>query len=278
VIYIYRPAVSEGGRALEDALNDIGVPARFSQGKLIRERFRAERDKIVCWGAKWSGAGADTAVNNVDVVNKFTEATRLQAGGVRTVQVSRVRPADRPAVRGDFIFDSNTVRLSEQQARDLTARIQAYLDAPLPPAETWVARRNAHVGGDDLREGIQAGDFYSRKEPITSEYRVHIWKGKSIRAGQKVKRDGFETTAHPWIRSYESGWRVNYSEFKSSKAMRELAAKAVETLGLTFGAVDLGELADGSLLVLEVNRAPGIEGGTTGTYAERIKTWVETGE
>jgi hypothetical protein len=276
VIYIYRPAVSEGGRALEDALNDIGVPARFSQGKLIRERFRADRDKIVCWGAKWSGAGADTAVNNVDVVNKFTEATRLQAGGVRTVQVSRVRPASRPAVRAPFNMGLSSV--TEQQARNLIENLQAYLAEPLPPAETWVARRNAHVGGDDLREGIQAGDFYSRKEPITNEYRVHIWKGKSIRAGKKVKRDGFETTAHPWIRSYESGWRVNYSEFKSSKAMRELAAKAVETLGLTFGAVDLGELADGSLLVLEVNRAPGIEGGTTGIYAERIKTWVETGE
>jgi hypothetical protein len=37
--------------------------------------------------------------------------------------------------------------------------------------------------------------------------------------------------------------------------------------------VDIGVRADGSLLVLEVNRAPGLEGGTITRYADAIRKW-----
>ena len=46
MLYIYRPRVSEGARLLEDALNDSGVPTRFTQGRLLRERFRPDRDRV----------------------------------------------------------------------------------------------------------------------------------------------------------------------------------------------------------------------------------------
>ena len=34
------------------------------------------------------------------------------------------------------------------------------------------------------------------------------------------------------------------------------------------------ERADGSLLVLEVNRAPGLEGGTIDAYTDAIRQWI----
>jgi glutathione synthase/RimK-type ligase-like ATP-grasp enzyme len=80
--------------------------------------------------------------------------------------------------------------------------------------------------------------------------------------------------AHEWIRSFDSGWRIQYDEYKSNKATRALAAQACDALGLQFGAVDIGRRADGSYLVLEVNRAPGIEGGTVERYATAIAGWV----
>lgn len=273
MIYIYRPAVSEGGKALEDALNDMGTPARFTQGRLLRERFRPDRDKLVCWGARWEQTAIpdNLAINNIPLRNKFQEANHLRAANVATVEVSRAKPATVAATRPAFTLPASSY--TEAQLRQLIERASAHLAQPLPPASVWLARRNSHVGGDDLRQALQVGDFYSRQEAITNEYRIHIWRGKSIRAGEKTPREGFEGRAHPWIRSYESGWRVNYTGFQSTRPMREMAAAAVEALGLTFGAVDLALKSDGSLMVLEVNRAPGVEGGTTDTYAEWISKW-----
>jgi glutathione synthase/RimK-type ligase-like ATP-grasp enzyme len=61
-----------------------------------------------------------------------------------------------------------------------------------------------------------------------------------------------------------------------SPAHRNLAKKAVESLGLTFGAVDIGRKADNSLIVLEVNRAPGLEGNTINAYANAIVRYLAT--
>jgi hypothetical protein len=271
MLYIYCPRPSEGANELEDALNDAGVPARRTQGKLIRERYRPDRDRIICWGAALpAGTGGANILNNVAPTPKFDEAQRLAAAGVPTVTVSRTRPQVGPATRGSFDLGLNI--LSEIQVRAMMTRMQAWLDAPLPPAETWLPRRNNHMGGSDLRTPPAAPDFWSRREPIVEEIRIHSFLGKSIRAGIKVPREGMN--AHEWIRSFDSGWRIRYDEYKSKKDTRELAAKAVEALGLHFGAVDIGRRADDTLLVLEVNRAPGVEGGTTARYAEAIAGWV----
>jgi glutathione synthase/RimK-type ligase-like ATP-grasp enzyme len=56
--------------------------------------------------------------------------------------------------------------------------------------------------------------------------------------------------------------------------MREIAAAAVTALGLDFGAVDLAQRPDGTLFVLEVNRAPGVEAGTAVAYAQAIQRWL----
>jgi hypothetical protein len=160
----------------------------------------------------------------------------------------------------------------EQERR----RKQEYDAQPAPLAEEWLGRRNNHVGGADLLAVPAQPDYYSRKENIVEEYRIHMFLGKSIRAGKKEKQatrpDG-RTPAHPWIRSFDAGWKINYQGFKSNEAMRDLANKALKALKLDFGAVDLGKLADGSYIVLEVNRAPGVEGGTAETYAKKIIAW-----
>jgi hypothetical protein len=167
--------------------------------------------------------------------------------------------------------------INEAVARHLVRHLQEWLDAPLPVAAEWLPRRNNHMGGRDLlRHDMGAGvdvDFWSKKENIVEEYRLHIFNGKSIRAGVKVHREDFPNP-HPWIRSFDAGWRIHYAGFSSTKEMRTLAAAAVKALGLTFGAVDIAKRADGTLMVLEVNRAPGIEGGTVEAYAEKIAAYV----
>jgi hypothetical protein len=133
----------------------------------------------------------------------------------------------------------------------------------------WLPRRNRHVGGNDL---LRAPDFYARRERLVHEFRVHTFQGRSLRAGEKIHRVGIDFQPHPWIRAHQTGWRVSYRGV--AKPIRRLARSAVAALGLDFGAVDIGQREDESLLVLEVNRAPGIEAGTLAAYTHAIKEWA----
>jgi len=140
------------------------------------------------------------------------------------------------------------------------------------PTAVWLPRSNHHVGGNDLLDPPDSPNYFSKRETLVREYRIHSFLGRSIRAGIKVPREGVRQ--HEWIRSFDGGWKISYDNFESTEAQRKLAAKAVKTLGLDFGAVDIGEKADGTLMVLEINRAPGLEGGTVAAYANAIQRWL----
>lgn len=94
------------------------------------------------------------------------------------------------------------------------------------------------------------------------EYRVHIFKGKSIRISEKDfyideegKRDYTTKKPHHEI-----------------KHVRRAAKKALKAVGLDFGAVDI--LADDEKCwVLEVNAAPGLGGSMPRVYATAFKKW-----
>jgi len=96
------------------------------------------------------------------------------------------------------------------------------------------------------------------------EYRVHVFRGKSVRISEKAyvdpddKRKGY-TTAKP---QHEVGH------------VRQAAKDAVVAVGLDFGAVDV--LADDDeCWVLEVNAAPGLGGTMPQLYAELFTTYME---
>lgn len=98
------------------------------------------------------------------------------------------------------------------------------------------------------------------------EYRVHVFKGKSIRISEKSffndergRRD--YTTARP-------------NPDDEIRHVRRAAKKALEAVGLDFGAVDI--LADDeNCWVLEVNSAPGVGGSMPRVYAETFRRWYE---
>jgi hypothetical protein len=164
--------------------------------------------------------------------------------------------------------------------------LYATLRVPPPAAPpvvnvTWLGRALHHVGGNDLLNPDPNPGYFVKKEAFVKEVRIHSFLGKSIRAGVKGLREGFTTTlgvggqlASDWVRSWDGGWRIHYDGVSSKKKHRDLAHAAVKALGLDFGAVDIGERADGSVLVLEVNRAPGLAEGTIDVYANAIRGWI----
>lgn len=202
-------------------------------------------DRVICWGSFLPSLGEDIPILNAGLsTNKFLQLRTLATSGIATP----------PAAASKF-------------------------------SSTALPRLKFHSGGSDLLTPPEKPEFWVEKLPFVSEYRIHSFAGKSIRAGVKVPREGFREVperqfrpgaglVHPWIRSFDAGWRVQYDGFRSDKKMRVLAHAAVKTLGLTFGAVDIGKLSNGTYLVLEVNTAPGLEGGTLTAYIKRLTEWA----
>ena len=258
-----------------------------------------------------------TVIGNQPLRTKFNDIRTLTRAGVPTVEAATTHPETllparparpaRPDVNGyNATFNTRYNVLAEaveqmpdevmdeagQKVEPATTALLAAMEAMTShlltdpaqlPAEPelrddgeWLGRLNSHHGGNDLIDPSDNPDFYVKKVNITREWRVHSFDGRSIRAAEKVEREDFEGTPHPWIRSYDLGWRFSYRDGAVRQAHRDLAHRAVRALGLTFGAVDIGEV-DGNLIVIEVNRAPGLDGTTPERYARAIQRYVEEG-
>lgn len=249
--YVYCPRLSNGALELVKALGATRLRRfdgmDFWDGK--KRMKLAEGDVIICWGT--------------------------------TV----------PEFEGIRVLNAAAAPLNKKD--ELKALLEAGLPTIVPYSpvnknvgKILLPRKIHHQGGRDLLITPNQPDYFVLKENFTQEYRIHSFNGRSIRAGVKVHREGFtlvteekwqpdSNLVHPWIRSFDGGWRVAYDGFVSTAKMRKLAHLAISTLKLTFGAVDLGDLGGTSgLKVLEVNRAPGIEGNSITAYARAIQRWI----
>ena len=110
------------------------------------------------------------------------------------------------------------------------------------------------------------------------EFRVHVFKGKIIFIQQKRRASGFRDNADysNVVRNHGNGWIYAHNNMATpnDKALAA-AVKAVEVIGLDFGAVDVLTYQQDAW-VLEVNTAPGQTGQTTREkYVAAIKSVYE---
>jgi len=102
--------------------------------------------------------------------------------------------------------------------------------------------------------------FLSEYIPKDREYRVHVFDRKVIAVQQKRKRRGEERDPYVWNGHTGSVLVVNNIQDISGYHF-DKCIKAVNLLGLHFGAVDLGyDSKIDKSVVYEVNTAPGIRG------------------
>ena len=294
MIFVYREAMSDSARLLAEALECVRSrrPPQTHPG-----------DAVVSWGQAYDAPTGVRVLNGSTIRSKFTDAVVLKEAGVATIEVSRERPVARPAtapidpaaglfqnakeVAAEFLAIRRFSR--EAAINDKVGELQRSLyqladalavpaPAALPAVEVsgeWLPRTNDHVGGTDFDGPVSSPDFWVKKEAFVREFRVHSFMGRSIRAGVKrFNLEGQPTGIAAWVRSEKNGWGISYDGVSVKQKHRDIAHAAVRALGLDFGAVDIGERADGSLVVLEVNRAPGLEGGTVDRYADAITKWL----
>jgi hypothetical protein len=154
----------------------------------------------------------------------------------------------------------------------------------LPTAVTdfpVLGRTLNHHGGKDIRLIMEAAsaafggtsDYYIRYIPRATEYRTWIYRRRHLGTYEKVQ----VKAANRIGANYRNGFSFQLTPAEAvPEALREIASKAVESLGLDFGAVDVLKGQDGALYVLEVNTAPGVEGENRQviqSLANKITKW-----
>jgi glutathione synthase/RimK-type ligase-like ATP-grasp enzyme len=161
-----------------------------------------------------------------------------------------------------------------------------------------------------LKERLGKDGYFQNYIDVTAEYRIHIFNGEMIVAAKKTPRDNIEEAykeqqtekiaasaekkgekldkktldfalqyqagkiAGPdnIIKSNTRGYKfVPVAAAKIPASLIEESKKAVQALGLAFGAVDCVLDSDNKAWVLEVNTGPGLEGNTFDAYVEAFK-------
>lgn len=214
-------------------------------------------DVTLRWGMSYHGnkPALNAGVNKYD---KYTAFQRFQINGVRC-------PFTFPAERALDMLDT-----------------VAYETLP------WLGRKRQHVKGKDIvicntRIEIiklfetHSHDFFSVFIPTETEFRVWVINGEAIGVYEKVYKG--EGEYEGFMRNRRFGFSFQKKdELRTLKTLVNPSIKAVEALGMDWGAVDVLEGKDGKYYVLEVNSMPHIDNMKRSSgirLAAHVSKWAE---
>lgn len=128
---------------------------------------------------------------------------------------------------------------------------------------------------DEMERNLTRAPLYTRFITKTAEFRVHVFQGQVIDyiEKKKVTSERRDHTFNRYISSINCGWVFSRTNVRDIPEVRQLGIRAVQALGLDFGAVDI-VFADGIAYVLEVNTAPGLSGTTLVNYANAFLRYM----
>lgn len=114
--------------------------------------------------------------------------------------------------------------------------------------------------------------LYTAYVKKSQEYRYHVFSGRVVDIQRKARRREVPDDQVNWqVRNLDGGFIFAREGVVESEEASENAIKAVASLGLDFGAVDLiFNERENKYYVLEVNTAPGLAGSTLDGYASRF--------
>lgn len=234
---------SASAKVLARGLNTIRV-------RDVGRYVKRQGDIILNWGNTTLPTWGNSDLNKVEAVakavNKAVALDTMKQAGVRTVEHT-----DNSDMVRTWLSEGHTV-----YARTLTRASEG---------------RGIHV----LKQGmtIPHATLYT-KGIVGDEYRVYVFDGVVIDYTKKVP---LRSNADSTIKSHGNGWTFARNVERRLSIETE-AVKAVQALGLDFGAVDIITFGKTGVRVLEVNTAFGqIDGGrTTEVFINAIKRWITT--
>ena len=150
-------------------------------------------------------------------------------------------------------------------------------------AREWGTRYLGRTTNDRAGRGITvygAGDaplhhpLYVRFIPNDREYRLHVVRGVVV-STQRKYLERPELDDGGIIKNHDHGYVFKTPERELHDSRKQAAIKAVEALGLDFGAVDLIVDQEGKEYVLEVNSAPALSPKRIEQYVEALRPLLQ---
>lgn len=223
-------------------------------GSLLKQLVgsgHAARTGVVCWGLGYNGS--EPALNaRCGSSNKLQQLQKFKNAGIPTLPFWQTMPS----ASEDFPVLGR--QLKHHGGTDIAIIMQPS-DAELP----WVKAKHP--------------DFFTRWIPRATEYRSWVYRKRHLATYEKRRVRPEESK--PW--RVGANHRDGYAFLLMNSSLvpegiRDIAARAVDILGLDFGAVDVLKGIDDKLYVLEVNSAPGAESADRAglkTLAEKVRKW-----
>lgn len=270
---------SAGAKALQNALIEQGI--RCKRVRLEGSYIPLSNDVLINWGYSQRPAWADL---------RGREIFRNKGYAISTGHALLVNSWHAVKLATDKLLTFQKLKAAGVSIPDY-ATVTAGIGPDIPvrwlkEGHTVLARTvlNGHSGSgihvitpeEFLRTNqIIHAPLYVKYLKKKSEYRIHVFKGVIIDVQQKRKSKAFISDGNrpdQYIRSHSNGWVFCRSEVNPSNDVKDQAIKAVQALGLDFGAVDvIWNEHQQKAYVLEVNTAPGLEGETITKYVNAIK-------
>lgn len=251
---------SDGANALKDKLTELGVDTsrvRAASGPKIPRRFNVKWGCFSLTASNYGGSMINGLAGDISL-NKLLCFQTLAAAGIPVPQFTAEREvAQRWIAEGcRRIYERHSLRGSE---------------------------------GDGIRIVGEGGEAELTAAPLYTkgmfgrrrEYRVHVFSVGDVRrifVQQKRRRttgiNPADNAPASTIRNLANGWIFAHNDVVAPRqATIDAAVASITALNLNFGAVDMIEMdrpSDGGSVVLEVNCAPGLQGGTLDFYANAI--------
>ena len=253
---------SDGARALQDALYALGINTsrvRAEGQPKVARRFNVKWGCFPLTTTHFAGPYANGTAGDTSL-NKLACFQALAAAGIPVPQFTAEREvAQRWIAEGcRRIYERHSLRGSEGEG--------------------------IRIVGEGGEEALWSGNvplytkgMFGRRR----EYRVHVFSVGDVRrifVQQKRRRttgiNPADNAPASTIRNLANGWIFAHNDVVAPRqATIDAAVASITALGLNFGAVDMIEMdraTDGGSVVLEVNCAPGLQGGTLDFYANAI--------
>ena len=140
--------------------------------------------------------------------------------------------------------------------------------------ETIVVRHKVTGNSGEGIEIVEPGGLVPEAPLYTSyvkkkdEYRVHVMAGTILSVQRKARRENVPDEDVNWkVRNLAGGFIFARNEDREiPDEVMAISVRAVEAMGLDFGAVDVLYNGKKGAFVLEINTAPGLEGTTLEEY------------
>lgn len=230
---------SEGARLLATKMTEIG-------GKKVDSGDPSFDHRNILWGnANIPLENLQPAAGIAIAKNKLRTLNRLSTTDVSIPEYTTSKQVAEEWVRGGIVVVARQILNGSEGRGIVICRELPIVDAPL----------------------------YVKLVEKDKEFRVHACNGIAIDLQEKRRRNGARNVdgSRPdgLIRNIDNQWVFCRGGIVEPPGLRELGVKAVQALGLLFGAVDIvHNTRSGRLWVLEVNTAPGLCETTATRYAQ----------